>query len=126
MGATAKITAGSVVCTTNAVIKFVVPESGFANGFDDGSLITVANDITMASESPTPISIDATDCTSSGWQTLLRSTDGEINNLTTDQISVTASRGYELKLEKGEGDKVTALKFRLTSSASRGIIIIYR
>ena len=126
MGATAKITAGSVVCTTNAVIKFVVPESGFANGFDDGSLITVANDITMASESPTPISIDATDCTSSGWQTLFRSTDGEINNLTTDQISVTASRGYELKLEKGEGDKVTALKFRLTSSASRGIIIIYR
>lgn len=126
MGATAKITAGSVVCTTNAVIKIVVPESGFANGFDDGSLITVANDITMASEAPTPISIDATDCTSSGWQTLLRSTDGEINNLTTDQISVTASRGYELKLEKGEGDKVTALKFRLTSSASRGIIIIYR
>lgn len=127
MGLTAKVTAGSIACTTNAVVKFVVPANGFANGFED-AVVDVAGDIDLSSADgwPTPVEIDATTCASSAWQTLMRA-GGAISNLVESQISVSVAdgRNYELRLVKDEEEKVTALQFRVFA-APRGTVIIYR
>ena len=128
LGSTAKVTAGSIACTTNAVVKFVVPEGGFVNGCDDDSVVNVSGDIVLSSVDgwPTPIEIDATACTSGSWQTLMQA-GGAISNLDKSQVSVSVASGknYELNLEK-DGDLTKALKFRIFSAAPRGTVILYR
>lgn len=128
MGSTAKVTAGSIACTTNAVVKFVVPEGGFVNGCDDGSVVNVSGDIVLSSVDgwPTPIEIDATACTSGSWQTLMQA-GGAISNLVESQVSVSVASGknYKLNLEK-DGDLTKALKLRIFSAAPRGTVILYR
>lgn len=127
LGSTAKVTAGSIACTTNAVVKFVVPANGFANGFED-AVVDVAGDIDLSSADgwPTPVEIDATTCASSAWQTLMRA-GGAISNLDESQVSVSVASGknYELNLEK-DGDQTKSLKLRIFSAAPRGTVIIYR
>lgn len=128
MGSTAKVTATSLACTTNAVVKFVVPEGGFVNGCDDDSVVNVSGNIVLSSVDvwPTPIEIDATACTSGSWQTLMQA-GGAISNLDESQVSVSVASGknYELNLVK-DGDQTKSLKLRIFSAAPRGTVIIYR
>ena len=120
-GATAKVTTAKLTCTTNAVIRFVVPEKGFAQE----RVVAAANDIALAEGIPTPIEIDATACKSEEWQTLLAA-EGEIKNLTLDQVKV--SDGYKgakvvTRLVTDADGKVKALQCRTKRS---GIVIILK
>ena len=128
-GENARVMAASVSCTTNAVLKFTLPENGFAN-----AVVETTGNLSLCSTAgwPTPITIDATACKSSAWQTLFKA-GGEIKNLTDDTLAamVTVTGTYkdresEFKLVKDEeSDKVKELKFRVRNMSS-GTVIIYR
>lgn len=81
-GAHAKVTAAAIVCTTNAVFKFTVPENGFAD-----AVVETTGDIGLSAEKPTPITIDMSACQTTAWQTLLKAGTG-IRNLTSEQIEI--------------------------------------
>lgn len=81
-GASARVTAAAIVCTTNAVFKFEVPENGFA-----GPVVETTGDIGLSADQPTPITIDMSACKTTAWQTLLKAGTG-IRNLTSDQVEI--------------------------------------
>lgn len=104
-------------CTTNAVLRFVVPANGFAN-----PVLQATGLVKLAASHPTPIEIDATACRSCDWQTLIRG--AEIRNLALDQVDVAVAkdRHFALRLVK-EGDVVTELQFRLKA---KGLVVVFR
>lgn len=116
-GASAKVRVAAVSCTTNAVLRFVVPANGFAN-----PVLQATGLVKLAASSPTPIEIDATACRSCDWQTLIRG--AEIRNLDLDQVNVAVAedRHFALRLVN-EGDMVTELQFRLKS---KGLVVVFR
>lgn len=112
-GAAAKVTAANLTCTTNAVIRFVIPEKGF----DEERVVAATNKITLAKIVPTPIEIDATACRSGEWQTLLAAEKG-IENLSREQIEVLTAPGRYCKIRITENE----LKCHVT----QGMVLIFR
>ena len=115
-GGTAKVRAASIACTTNAVFKFVIPKRGFDS-------VAVETTGTIALNASTPIEIDASECRTAEWQTLLAGE--EITNLSLDQVSVSVAEGRkgDLRLVKNDGEKVTALQFRLKGA---GLMLLFK
>ena len=115
-GGTAKVRAASIACTTNAVFKFVIPKRGFDS-------VAVETTGTIALDASTPIEIDASECRTAEWQTLLAGE--EITNLSLDQVSVSVAEGRkgDLRLVKNDGEKVTALQFRLKGA---GLMLLFK
>lgn len=131
-GATATMNLGTLNCLTNAVVKFVVPESGF----DNSAIISATNRIQLAEGMP-PITVDATECKKCAWVSLLEAEKG-ITNLTAENLAsrvvlvekdghlTKGDRPYEFRLvtdSSGESPIVTALKFRV---GSMGLAIVIR
>ena len=122
-GVTAKVTAAAMSCATNAVNTNTEPETGFAN-----TLVETAGNIAFSSNAAikTPITIDATACKSGAWQTLFKSSGGEIKNYSNAQITVSGTyknRESQLRVVTDEEEKVTAVQFRVKGG---GLVLILK
>jgi hypothetical protein len=128
----AALDVGTFTCRTNATVKFIFPERGFASTV----VIAATNKVNLTETMP-PIQIDATACKSCAWTSLLKAPKG-ISNLTDDNLSswvtlietdghkTPGDRSFALRLVTetfGGTPVVTALQFRVGGG---GLCLIVR